>query len=253
MNRNKIIRLNIDNISFREALSRVTEWGRERTPSYSCFVNGHMSIEAYWDVEFSNHVNNASLVLSDGKPIAFSYKLLHGIRQERIAGMDFMPAVIEVSANEGLSLFLFGSTDQVLNKLSEKIAESHSNLIIAGKISPPFREFTEDEALHYIKEINDSRANVVLVGMGCPKQETWMAKNSQLINATLLGVGGAFSVYAGLVKRAPKWMQRFSLEWLYRLLQEPERMWKRYLITNTLFIYLIAKQLMQRDRNNDAY
>lgn len=250
MNRKRIIRLNIENISFQEALSKVTEWGSERFPSYSCFVNGHMSIEAYWNREFSGFVNQANLVLADGKPVAFSYKLLYGISQERIAGMDFMPAIIDVCAKEGLSLFLFGSTDKVLNKISERIIELHPELVIAGKISPPFREFTEQEVQDFIDQINESGANVVLVGMGCPKQETWMAKNSKNINATLLGVGGAFSVYAGMVKRAPRWMQRFSLEWLYRLLQEPGRMWKRYLVTNTLFIFLVAKQLLQKNKSN---
>lgn len=242
MKRNKIIYLNIHDISFNEAVQLVTKWGSERMPSYSCFVNGHMSIEAYRSSEFSDCVNRANLALADGKPIALSCKLLYGIKQDRIAGMDFMPAIISSCAKEGLSIFLLGSTEEVLLKLAERILEIHPEIAIAGTISPPFREFTEAEAQSYIKQINNSKANVVLVGMGCPKQERWMARYTQSINATLLGIGGAFSVYAGLVKRAPLWMQRYSLEWLFRLVQEPKRMWRRYLVTNSMYVYLVVKQ-----------
>jgi N-acetylglucosaminyldiphosphoundecaprenol N-acetyl-beta-D-mannosaminyltransferase len=252
MTRSRIIVLDVDNISFNHALELVMKWGKERMPSYTCFANVHMSIEAYKSREFSDYVNQATLVAADGKPIAISSKILYGIHQERIAGMDFMPAIIDTCDREGLSVFLFGSTDHILSTLYEKIQLEHPKLVLAGKISPPFRDFSEHEIQGFINQINESKANVVLVGMGCPKQETWMAKNYSYINATLLGVGGAFSVYAGLVKRAPRWMQKFSLEWLYRLLQEPGRMWKRYLVTNTLFIYLVAKQLIQRDKTNDA-
>jgi N-acetylglucosaminyldiphosphoundecaprenol N-acetyl-beta-D-mannosaminyltransferase len=241
MDKGRIIRLQLNLISYADALVKVIEAAKQRVPFYVCFVNGHMSAEAYWDPQFSEYVNNGSLVLADGIPVVFSCRLLYGIKQERIAGMDFTPAIIDSCAREDLAIFLFGSTPDVLDALSKKIKSNHPELRIAGKISPSFNQFTKEEALEYVRKINESEANLVLVGMGCPKQEIWMAQYSKHINAPLLGVGGAFSVYAGLVGRAPLWMQKISLEWLYRLGQEPRRMWKRYLVTNTLFILLFIR------------
>jgi N-acetylglucosaminyldiphosphoundecaprenol N-acetyl-beta-D-mannosaminyltransferase len=244
MNRVRVFNLNIDAISYGMALHHVIELAKLNTPSYVCFVNGHMSIEAYWNLQFSDYVNKASFVLADGIPVALSVRLLHRMKQERIAGMDFMPSILGACAKEGLHVFLFGSTQEVLTVLSQRIQVEHASLKIAGAISPSFGPFTAAEASDYVQQINRSGAHVVLVGLGCPKQETWMAQYSNDIHATLLGVGGAFSVYAGLTRRAPRWMQKFALEWLYRLMQEPRRMWKRYLVTNTLFIGLLMKELL---------
>ena len=253
MERKRIIKLYINLISYEKALSNVIDLAKQRISSYACFVNGHMSIEAYDRKEFAEYVNNATFVLADGKPLAIALRLLYGVKQDRIAGMDFMLSVLTECAKNNLSVFLFGSTDFVLEELKKRIEQNHPDLRIAGSISPSFSEFSEEETANYIGRIKESNANIVLVGMGCPKQETWMAKNLKYIDAPLLGVGGAFSVYAGLVKRSPFWMQKFSLEWLYRLIQEPRRMWKRYLITNTLFICLIIRDLIVKmfSRKND--
>ena len=242
MSRVRVVNLNIDVISYCIALQNAIELAKQNTPSYVCFVNGHMLIEAYWDRQYSDYVNKASLVLADGKPVALSCRLLYKIKQDRIAGMDFMPSIIEACAREKLSIFLFGSSAEVLSQLSKKIQSEYPHLTIAGIRSPSFYAFTLEEAARYVQEINLSKAHVVLVGLGCPKQETWMARYSNDIHATLLGVGGAFSVYAGLTGRAPLWMQKASLEWLYRLIQEPRRMWKRYLVTNVFFVALLMKQ-----------
>ncbi len=115
--------------------------------------------------------------------------------------------------------------------------------MVAGSWSPPFRPLTDTEKEDDIRRINDSGAHLVFVALGCPKQERWMAENKGKIHAVMLGVGGAFPVYAGLQRRAPEWMQKYALEWVFRLCQEPKRMWKRYLVTNTLFCILLAKEL----------
>jgi N-acetylglucosaminyldiphosphoundecaprenol N-acetyl-beta-D-mannosaminyltransferase len=243
MKKKQLISLNVNLISYQDALAKVIDLSRQHIPSYVCFANSHMCIEAHWDNQFAAYVNNGVLTVTDGTPLVIALRLLYCRRQDRIAGMDFMPSIIQACERENLSIFLFGSTPQVLQSLSEKIKERHPQLKIAGSISPAFRAFTPEEAGSYVTEINNSKANVVLVGMGCPKQETWMAQYSQSINATLLGVGGAFSVFGGLTKRAPVWMQKTALEWLYRLIQEPKRMWKRYLVTNTLFICLLIKEI----------
>ncbi|HEY4149909.1 MAG TPA: WecB/TagA/CpsF family glycosyltransferase [Chitinophagaceae bacterium] len=242
----KIISLSIDPISFEESVQKVLQLGLARQPSYVCFANVHMTIEAYRDPQFLQQLNNATLVLADGKPLAVACKWLHHQKQERIAGMDFMPAILEAAGKSDTRVFLFGSTDKTLDALKKKIKEKYPSVVIAGAVSPPFRPLTEAEQQTYIQAINDSGASIVLVSLGCPKQEKWMAAHYKSINAVLLGIGGAFTVTAGLQKRCPKWMQDSGLEWLFRLIQEPRRMFRRYLYTNSLFLILLLKARFNR-------
>lgn len=242
----RIISLNIDHVSFAESLDKVMDWGLAHRPAYVCFANVHMTIEAHEDVSFREKVNQANLVLADGKPVAVAGKLLYGKKQERIAGMDFMPAVLAKANEQKARIFLYGSTQQVLDALREKIKAEFEHVEVAGAITPPFRPPTTDELSADIRRINDSGAHLVMVSLGCPKQEKWMSAHSEKINAVLLGVGGAFAVTAGLQKRSPVWMQRMGLEWLHRLLQEPSRLFKRYFITNTKFIFLLIKEIIKR-------
>jgi N-acetylglucosaminyldiphosphoundecaprenol N-acetyl-beta-D-mannosaminyltransferase len=207
-----------------------------------------MTIEAHNDPKFNEDLQKALLVLPDGKPLAVANGWLYGKKQERVSGMDFMPAILQHSSAIGASVFLYGSTDEVLAKLTEQIRLKYPHLAIAGAISPPFRALTTAELNDHIKQINDSKANFVLVALGCPKQEKWMATHSTSIHAILLGLGGAFPVMAGVQKRSPEWMQHLALEWLYRLIQEPGRMFKRYLYTNSLFIWLLMKELFKKRR-----
>ena len=160
--------------------------------------------------------------------------------------MDFMPALLEESEKRGGKIFLYGSTPSILEKLTRNIQTLFPSIQIVGAISPPFRELLASETAEHIDQINNSKANFVLVALGCPKQETWMAQNHSKINAVLLGVGGAFPVIAGVQKRSPKLMQNLSLEWLYRLKQEPRRLFKRYLYTNVYFIGLLLRNLQRK-------
>lgn len=242
----RIISLNINHVSFKESLDQVMRWGLSHTPSYVCFANVHMTIEAHNDDMFQQKVNNASLVLADGKPVAVASKLLYGKKQERIAGMDFMPAILAKANEQKAKVFFYGSTPEVLDALQKKINSDYKNIQLAGAIAPPFRPLSDDELQQDINQINNSGAHVVMVSLGCPKQEKWMSANTDKINAVLLGVGGAFAVTAGLQKRSPVWMQRLGLEWLHRLLQEPARLFKRYFVTNTTFIWLLMKELVKR-------
>ncbi|MBC7851709.1 MAG: WecB/TagA/CpsF family glycosyltransferase [Chitinophagaceae bacterium] len=241
-----IISLNIHAIPFAEAMTRVVNWAKLRQPSYVCFANVHMVMEATDDAHFATQVNNASLVLPDGKPLAMACNLLHKRKQERVAGMDFMPRILAEATTQSLSVFLYGSTEHLLAELKRNIQAQYPLAKIAGAISPPFRQMTEIELDADIRTINDSGAQIVMVSLGCPKQEKWMAINSNKINAVLLGLGGAFAVVAGSQTRAPGWMQRSGLEWLYRLGQEPRRLFKRYFSTNSRFMWLIGKSLLKR-------
>ncbi len=204
-----------------------------------------MTIEAWRSSEFKAIVDGADLVTLDGMPLVKSLNLLYGIKQERVAGMDLMPGLISKAAQKNLSIFFYGSTNEVLDKITSRINREYPDLKIAGVYSPPFRELSEREECEIVEHINASGANMVMVALGCPRQEFWMARQKGKISAVMLGLGGAFPVYAGLQKRAPLWMQKCSLEWFYRLCQEPRRLFKRYFVTNSLFILLIIREFIR--------
>jgi N-acetylglucosaminyldiphosphoundecaprenol N-acetyl-beta-D-mannosaminyltransferase len=234
----EIISLNIDLITYQEAVKEILALAKAQQSSYICFANVHMVIEAYKDKHYAQQVNNASLVLADGVPLVRCLKSFYNYKQERIAGMDLFPDLLQFAAVERLGVFLFGSTEEVLTQIKIRAEADYPSLNIAS-FSPPFKNSLYDD--EYVEMINRSGAHLVLVALGCPKQEKWMAHFSTKINAPLLGVGGAFPVYAGTTKRAPLFLRNLSLEWLYRLCQEPTRLFKRYLKTNILFVYLTVK------------
>jgi N-acetylglucosaminyldiphosphoundecaprenol N-acetyl-beta-D-mannosaminyltransferase len=222
------------------------EWAADHRSSYVCFANVHMTIEAYKSPSFREQLNNASLVVTDGKPLAVACHALYRKKQERIAGMDFMPAILERANIEGSTIFLYGSKPDVLEALKKKISGQYPSITIGGAISPPFRPLQPEEEQEHIRQINESGAQLVFVSLGCPKQEKWMATHYKKINAVLLGVGGAFPVTAGLQRRSPKWMQNLGLEWLHRLMAEPRRMFRRYFETNFAFLYLMGVERIKQ-------
>jgi N-acetylglucosaminyldiphosphoundecaprenol N-acetyl-beta-D-mannosaminyltransferase len=241
MKKRKLLNTRLSIGNYKEFIDEIFMLAQNKKSSYVCVSNVHMLIEAYKDKTFSRIVNNADITTPDGMPLAKSMKLIHGVKQDRIAGMDIMPSILQKAASMSLSIYLYGSTDEVLELIIAKAKRKFPDLKIAGYYSPPFRTLTEGEKQGVIEEINSKNPDFVLVALGCPKQEKWMAENKNKINSCMLGVGGAFTVYAGIQKRAPKWMQRGSLEWLFRFFQEPQRLWKRYLLTNSLFSLLMVK------------
>ncbi len=243
-----IISLQIDPVEFPQAIEKVKNLALNRLPSFVCFANVHMIIESHLHKSFAKRVNTANLVLPDGQPVAKLCKLLYNKDQERIAGMDFMPRLLDSinqEEGEGFKVFLYGSEQRVLETLQCNLVEKYKSIRIVGAISPPFRTLTTEEQDGYLDQINRSSANIIFVSLGCPEQEKWMFEHHKKINAVMLGVGGAFKVLAGLQLRAPKWMQQTSLEWFYRLIQEPRRLFKRYLVTNSLFLWLMGKELIK--------
>ena len=213
--------------------------------SYVCVANVHMLIEAYQDKAFANIVNNADIVTPDGMPLVKSLKYIYGVNQERVAGMDLLPDLLSESEHLGIPVFFYGGTQEMLDKTREHCISRYPKLLISGLHSPPFRDLTIYEESSIIDNINNSEAKFVFVALGCPKQEKWMASMKGRINACMIGIGGALPVMIGLQARAPKWMQKYSLEWLYRLSQEPGRLWKRYFYTNTLFLFLFTKEFVK--------
>lgn len=243
--KNKILSLHINPLSFTESIEKVAALGLAAKPSFVCFANVHMVMEAKWDPVFQQQVNKADLVLADGKPISVACSILNGKVQERIAGMDFMPSMLARMEALHMGVFFYGSTPTMMNALFQQIKIDYPRLEVKGFICPPFRPLEAQEIAADIATINDSGARVVMISLGCPKQEKWMADNYKKINAVLLGVGAAFSVMARVQKRAPLWMQQTGLEWLFRLGQEPGRLFKRYAKTNLAFVWLLLLSVIK--------
>ncbi|MFT3886348.1 MAG: WecB/TagA/CpsF family glycosyltransferase [Flavobacteriales bacterium] len=242
----RVIGVDLSVGSFAEHIAAFAALGRAHTSSYVCCVNVHMCVEARNDKAFAQVVNGADLATADGMPMLKALNLFHGTKQERVAGNDIMPALLAEAERQGLSVYLYGGEQRVLDTIVARVAKDHPALRIAGTCSPPFRPLSEQEMEAMAADITASGAHIVLVSLGCPKQEKWMAAMKGRIPAVMLGMGGAFLLYAGVDTRAPKWMRDLSLEWVYRLALEPRRLWKRYLVTNTTFLWLFARAWSQR-------
>lgn len=227
--------------SFEEHVGTIAALGAARRSSYVCCVNAHMAVEASRDPVFAAVVNGADLATADGMPLLRCLQWFGGERQERVAGNDLMPAVLGRAAEQGLSVYLYGGREEVLERIRDRASRELPALHIAGAYAPPFRALSDEELRADADRINASGAQIVMVSLGCPKQERWMAAMRPGVRAVMLGLGGAFLLYAGVDTRAPRWMRDLSLEWLYRLALEPGRLWKRYLVTNTLFLGLALK------------
>ena len=218
---------------------------RQRTSAYVCVANAHMLVEANQDQTFREVLDQAELVTTDGKPLSVMMNWLYQTQQERVAGPDLMVSLFEQAEALDLRIFLFGSTPQVLESITRKAQKLYPHLALAGQLSPPFRAISFAEEQVMIEQINASGAHLVLVALGCPKQEHWMHAHSRQIHGVLIGVGAAFPFFSGDLHRAPRWMQNASLEWLYRLYCEPRRLFPRYLITNSHFMWLAMIQLVK--------
>lgn len=213
---------------------------------YACVANVHMLVEAHKNRRFAEVVKEAVYVTPDGKPISWAMRLLHGIKQERVAGMTLLPDLLKAAEDAGLSVFFYGGTEAMLQKTEAHINQNFPALAVAGMHSPPFRTLTALEEKKVAEKINASGASLVFAVLGCPKQEKWMASMKGRVNAVMVGVGGALPVMIGEQKRAPYWMQKAGLEWFFRMSQEPGRLFKRYAVTNSLFVYLLLKAYLKK-------
>lgn len=234
-----LLSLKIDLPDFNAACELIISKAKKKEKGFVCFANVHMLIEAHRNNFISDAINNSFLTLPDGMPIVKSMGSLFNIKCERVAGMDIFPVLLNHCEKENLSVFFFGTTNELLKKIKAKAIVEFPKLKIAGAFSPPFNKQINDPS--YIDLINKASPDMVFVALGCPKQELWMNENYSNINSLLLGVGGAFPVYAQSVKRAPEIFRKLSLEWLFRLFQEPRRLFKRYFYTNTYFILLYSR------------
>lgn len=216
---------------------------KQAKAAYICFANVHMLMEAYDLKEYQAIVNSADIVTPDGMPLVWMMRLKGQKNQERVYGPTLMLQVLEAAAREKIPVGFYGGKPEVLQFLVRNMQERFTNLNIVYSFSPPFIDnLLEEESV--IDEMRKSGLRILFVGLGCPKQERWMAHHRGKINAVMLGVGAAFDFHAGVKSQAPLWMQKIGLEWLFRLATEPRRLWKRYLYHNPRFIYLAIMDLL---------
>ena len=244
-----ILNMHVDVTSYPDATHKVVNWANEGVSRYVCAANVHMVMESHDDPTFNNVVNGADLVTPDGVPLVWALKLLGVNNASRVYGPDLTLHVCKMAAERSIPIGLYGGTPSSLEDFDRFLSQNYSGIQIACKIAPPFRPLTPEEDEHYVKEINLSGARILFVGIGCPKQEKWMAEHKDKLSAVMLGVGAAFDFHTGRVKQAPSWMQQNGLEWLFRLLMEPKRLWKRYAKHNPRFVALFLKQLLLSKSN----
>jgi len=204
---------------------------------YMCVSNVHTTVMSFENPEYCAIQNGGIMAIPDGGPLSSIGRKRGFSEMQRTTGPSYMEEVLKLSEQHGWRHCFYGATEETLTKLRAKLLEQYPNLQIADMYSPPFRPLTEEEDQQVIARINEAKPDFVWVGLGAPKQERWMADHQGKVQGFMVGVGAAFDYLAGNIQRAPEWMQRCNLEWLYRLLQDPRRLFKRYLVTNTKFIW----------------
>lgn len=209
----------------------------------------HSVVVAVQDDKYRERINQFEIVAPDGQPVrwALNYFYRAGLN-DRVYGPQFTLRVCEAAAQAGVSIYLYGGTDEVLVKFADFLKTKYPSLKIAGQESPPFRPLTPEEDAAVIDRVNKSGAGLFFIGIGCPKQENFAFEHRNSIRAVQLCVGAAFDFHAGVKKMAPPWMQKRGLEWLYRLVTEPGRLWKRYLVTNSIYVMLFTKKALFEGR-----
>ena len=234
-------------LTFEEQIILMLRWARAKESKTICLANVHMLMEAYWDRSFAEVLEEADMVTPDGMPLVWMLQKLGIYNQNRVAGLDVFVNLCEQAQQCQIRVYCVGSQPEVLGKMKHRLEEEYPVLQIAGMETLPqitIEEIVKDVDDFLIDRINQSGAGIVFVCLGCPKQEIWMRQHQGKINAVMVGVGAVFSMYAGLNPRAPYLLQKAGLEWLYRLLQEPQRLWYRYGKTIPPFLYLAIKQLL---------
>ncbi len=239
----ELLGVRIDALSWELALGRMLRWADARESRVVCLCNVHSIVTAGMDAGLHTALQTSDMNAPDGAPVAWLMRRLGWPEQQRLPGPELMWRLLKECERLQLPVFLLGATPQTLSLLAERLRGELPALKLAGSLSPPFRPLTDEDNALIAERIAESGARIVLVGLGCPKQEIWMAAQRGRIPAVMAGVGAAFDYHAGTLPRAPASWQRAGLEWLYRLLCEPTRLARRYLLTNTLFLLSLPGEL----------
>jgi len=239
-NTNKRIKffvLNLDLLTVEETLSQISKFIDEKKPVQHVVVNVAKLVNAQTDVGLKEIINSCPLVNVDGAGIILGAKFLGINIPERVTGIDLMHKLIEYSAQKSYGVYFFGAEEEIVTKVIDIYKNQYPELVVAG-----YRNgyYSQDQEENIVSDIRDSKADILFVAMGSPKKEIFLSSYSEKMGVPFtMGVGGSFDVVAGKVKRAPEWMQALNSEWIFRLVQEPKRMWKRYAVTNSIFLKML--------------
>ncbi len=242
----QVLNVQVSALTPLQLLTIVAEWIKERSTHYINVFAVANVLSCIDDPQIADIANNSGLTLPDGMPLVFLGKRA-GLAVERCYGPDMMLKIMDDGLARGYKHFFYGCTNEVLDMLEKNLCDKFDGIKIVGKIPSPFRPETDEEISQYTKQINKSMADIVWVGNGTPLQDYWVSEYRPRLNASvLIAVGAAFDFHAGNVKQAPRWMMKAGLEWFFRLCAEPRRLWRRYIIGNTRFIFLLMKQVITK-------
>ena len=254
----EILKTRINVTDMDKTVRYITSHLEELKGNYICVSNVHTTVTAYRDEAYRKIQNSAAMALPDGQPLSIVSRARGYKEAKRVPGPDLMPELFRLSQEKGYTHYFYGGSDHTLEQLKKKILEKYPDLQIVGMYSPPYRELSVEEDARVIEQINAAKPDFLWVALGAPKQEIWMYQHRDKIHSLMIGVGAAFDFLAGTVRRAPMWMQKLCLEWVYRIFQDPKRMLPRYLNTNFAFLYYtfqesrqLAKQKKAADRAAD--
>lgn len=237
----KLLQVDIHNLSMQETLSLIERAILENKQIHHTVVNAGKIVSLQKDTQLRESVNAADIVNADGQAVVWAARFLGIPLKERVAGIDLMDNLVHLAGQKNYKIYLLGAKEDVVSQLANQYSQKYGDELVAG-----FRNgyFTETEEPKIVEDIARSGAHMLFVAITSPKKEKFLYKyREELKNVNfIMGVGGSFDVFAGKTKRAPLWMQKIGMEWFYRLLQEPKRMWKRYLVGNSKFIFLVLKE-----------
>ncbi len=240
-----ILGILVDVVDYEGALEAVFDAARHKIPFSVAALAVHGLMIGALDQEHRYRLNSLDLVVPDGQPVRWALDWLHGAGlHDRVRGPDLTLAVCHQAEREGLSVYLYGSTPEILSRMKENLIRRFPHLAIAGVMCSKFRRLSPAEKEELTAKVRESGASIVFVGLGCPRQEVWAYEFRNALSVPILAVGAAFPFIAGTVPQAPRWMQAHGLEWLFRLSTEPLRLWKRYLILNPLYLLLLSMQAL---------
>jgi N-acetylglucosaminyldiphosphoundecaprenol N-acetyl-beta-D-mannosaminyltransferase len=240
-----ILGVQVSAINIAVALTTIEQWIARQEHQYVCVTGVHGVMESQRDEDLRRIHNAAGLVTPDGMPLVWLSHLMGFRHVERVYGPDLMLSVCERSAQQGYRQFFYGGAPGVAERLAVRLQSRFAGLQIAGVYSPPYRPLTPEEDAAIIEAINAVNPSILWIGLSTPKQERWMAAHAGRLNApVIIGVGAAFDFHAGVKRQAPRWMQRSGLEWSFRLAMEPRRLWRRYLVNNPWFLWLVLLQTL---------